>query len=643
MTTWEFAKKGNQRERNPVQDEFFNAPDTLTDVSSLVRESIQNSLDARLDESKAVKVIFTLGTMSSDSGHASYFSGLQGHLDEVFGTEKAVALSGPMNYLLVEDFNTVGLTGDSRHAEVPVDGKPSDSSYTYFVHVEGEGSKGDGKRGKWGVGKIVFPRISAAKTFFIYTVRSAVDAPDGRKTLCIGQSILKFHYFNNERVQPDGWFGVRQGEIFEPLSEHDTQEFVKFWDLARSEEPGLSVVVPYIEESVTLKEIRDAIIRQYFVAILEGTLVCEIRTNEGFLVLDEKSLVFEAPKIEMTKAASLDRTAEEMQAAIELVSSSSGLDILDFKVEITDSMKSASEFYLSKEELTELSDKLKSGSPLRISVAVNAPDTTSVKSPLLKDNFVILFQENEQLRCAPIYSRQGIIVPGTNNTKISGYISVVLVGPGPIANVLGLSEGPAHEKWSDQTKKFRETFGNSTKAKRLIPIVRNLPHRLVSLAVSQSGTFDNSALNKWMSVLKTIESGKANRVPSIGSEPAPSPINNPDAFSIHSIKGGFVISPGDASLPIGALVEVKVAYSRAKGDPFKNWKKEDFLLESNFELEGHNAIDLSGYGNSIKFRISDKLWEVRCTGFSPILDLEVAPDWHLPDSSQSISPSEVSA
>ena len=92
MTTWEFAKKGNQRERNPVQDEFFNAPDTLTDVSALVRESIQNSLDARLDDSKPVRVVFTLGHKESGSGHNRYFDGLQGHLDAVFGEDKSVNL-----------------------------------------------------------------------------------------------------------------------------------------------------------------------------------------------------------------------------------------------------------------------------------------------------------------------------------------------------------------------------------------------------------------------------------------------------------------------------------------------------------------------------------------------------------------------
>jgi hypothetical protein len=643
MTKWEFAKKGNQRERNPVQDEFFNAPDTLTDVSSLVREAVQNSLDARLDDAEPVKVIFTLGQKKSNSGHTSYFSGLQGHLDEVFGSEKAVDLSSSMNYLLVEDFNTTGLTGDSRQTNVPINKKASDSSYTYFVHVEGEGSKGDGKRGKWGVGKIVFPRLSAAKTFFAFTVRREEDAPDGRQKICIGQSILKFHYFNNERVQPDGWFGSPLGDIFEPLGDEETDNFAKFWNLARTGEPGLSILIPYVDESVTQDEIRDAIIRQYFVAILEGTLICEIRAAGSSTVLDKSGMVSEAPKIEMIKAAALDRTADEMKSAIDLVAKSAAPNISEFQVSIPDSLNSISEFSLSPEQIQQLANHLKSGNPLKISVSISAPDTASAKKPLLSDTFTVLIQEAENLRSAPIYSRQGIIVPGTNNTKISGFVTVVLVGSGPLANVLGLSEGPAHEKWSDQTKKFREAFGTNTKAKRLIPIVRNLPQKLVSLAVSQSGSLDERALDKWMTLPRSVELGRPQKQPGSTPDRPASVINNPDTFSIHAIKGGFAITPGNATLQIGSIIEIRLAYSRAKGDPFKNWKKDDFMLESNFKIEGTNVVDISGLGNLLSFKISNKLWEVRCTGFSPLLDLEISPDWLQSEAMLNYSDDEVSA
>lgn len=633
MTKWEFAKKGNQRERNPVQDEFFNAPDTLTDVSALVRESIQNSLDARLDESKPVRVIFTLGKKSTGSGHEEFFSGLQGHLDAVFGEEKAVRVDGGMNYLVVEDFNTTGLTGASDKSEVPVGTKPSDSSYTFFIHIEGEGSKGDGKRGKWGVGKIVFPRMSAAKSFFAFTNRSAENAPDGRTSICIGQSVLKFHNFNEERVQPDGWFGTSSNDVFEPLDDETTRKFAKFWGLTRVDETGLSIVIPFVNESVTQNEIRDAIVRQYFVAILEGTLVCEVKSDQGSLILDKEGLIEAAPKIEMIKAANLDRTADEMKAAISLVAKAVDGDPETFRLDVPDGCRSTADFTLDEEALEELAGKLKSGKPVKAVVSLRAPSTQAPQGPLVSDEFVILFQLVEGMRSASIFSREGIIIPGTKNSPISGYSSVVLIGPGALANVLGLSEGPAHEKWSGDTKNFRETFGTNWKATRLITIVRNLPHKLISWATSQSGSFDNHALDKWLELgrLNPIIDPSPDPDPSLDPDPDPDPVRRPSPFAIYSIKGGFVVKSGNASLKIGSIVRVRTAYSRSKGDPFKNWDEADFTLESGFGFEHRNVSSFEASKNVLKFVITERDWEVRCTGFSSLLDIEVSPDWYPAD------------
>jgi hypothetical protein len=203
---------------------------------------------------------------------------------------------------------------------------------------------------------------------------------------------------------------------------------------------------------------------------------------------------------------------------------------------------------------------------------------------------------------------------------------VVLIGPGALANVLGLSEGPAHEKWSADTKNFREIFGTNWKATRLINIVRNLPHKLVSWATSQSDSFDNHALDKWLQI------GKVNGVVAPDPDPDPDPdperVKMPSPFAIHSVKGGFVIKPGTASLKVGSIVQVRTAYSRAKGNPFKNWKKADFTLESGFAFEHRSISKFKAHDNVLKFVITEKDWEVRCTGFSSLLDLEVSPDWY---------------
>lgn len=621
VTIWEFAVKGNQRERNPVQDEFFNAPDTLTDVSALVREAVQNSLDARLDDSQPVKVVFTLGHKPKGSGHAEFFSGLQGHLDEVFGAEKSVTLEDEMNYLLVEDFNTTGLTGSTKVSSVPTGANPADCSYTYFIHIEGEGSKGDGKRGKWGVGKIVFPRLSKAKSFFAYSIRNQQNAPDGLTKVCIGQSILKFHNFNNARVQPDGWFGTFTNDVFEPLDAERTEKFADFWDLKRTVETGLTILVPYVSDSISSNEIRDALIRQYFVAIIDGTLVCEINTQSGTLKLDKDGLVAEAPKIEMERAALLDRTAVEMKAAIDVVLANSNSECESQVITIADSIKALTEISLEEDELEQLRKKLNSGNPVKVIVTLSAPDGNT--GSLIPDNFQILLQQLDNVRSAPIYSREGIIVPGTGTRRLAGFTSVVLVSPGPIANVLGLAEGPAHEKWSQDTKKFREIHGSSIKATRLITLVRGLPGKLVDLAVAQSGAFDSRALARWIRLPEdshNLGDGERPVKPKPPILPA-----KPNPFEMYPIKGGFVIKRGSAALEAGSLIRVDAAYSRSKGDAFNNWKRADFSLESGFTVDYENSKETYKRDNIIQFEITDIDWEVRCTGFSELLDIELRP------------------
>jgi hypothetical protein len=173
-----------------------------------------------------------------------------------------------------------------------------------------------------------------------------------------------------------------------------------------------------VNESVTQNEIRDAIVRQYFVAILEGTLICEVNSEEESLLLDKQGLMEAAPKIEMIKAASLDRTADEMKAAISLVAGAVDGNPEILRLEIPDNCRSTADFTLDDEDLDDLSAKLKSGKPVKALVSLRAPSTQNPQGPLVSDEFVILFQLVEGMRSASIFSREGIIIPGTKNSPI---------------------------------------------------------------------------------------------------------------------------------------------------------------------------------------------------------------------------------
>lgn len=102
---------------DPVHDEFFKAQDL---ADALVRESIQNSLDARLPRSRSpvsVRFRFASGAQALPAeGVREYFEGLEGHLR---AAAKSIHTVLPRDdeavpYLLIEDSGTRGLTGDPR-------------------------------------------------------------------------------------------------------------------------------------------------------------------------------------------------------------------------------------------------------------------------------------------------------------------------------------------------------------------------------------------------------------------------------------------------------------------------------------------------------------------------------------------------
>jgi len=100
---------------DPVHDEFFKTQDL---ADALVRESIQNSLDARIPRSRApvrVRFRFAAGPHAlHPDAVREYFGGLEPHLLAVAKTIHTLLprRDEAMPYLLIEDFGTRGLTGD---------------------------------------------------------------------------------------------------------------------------------------------------------------------------------------------------------------------------------------------------------------------------------------------------------------------------------------------------------------------------------------------------------------------------------------------------------------------------------------------------------------------------------------------------
>ena len=272
--SWNFNKVNPRfKNREATQGEFFTND---TELRGFIREAVQNSLDAKRPRVKGpVRVrIFVSGDQAALSPEkaARWFENGWPHFHaEGSGLRDAPRLDEHCRFIAYEDSGTTGLTGDvTQYHEVAGVKNP----FYYFFRAEGQSNKTDGGRGRWGLGKFVFPRSSRIRSFFGLTVRH-----DDKKRLLVGHSILRSHHVGDKSYTPDGWFGKKpdRNEASLPVSDQRCiNKFIADFGLKRGADPGLTLVVPYCDERWTSAAVIEAVVQDYFFPVLNGQLVVTV-------------------------------------------------------------------------------------------------------------------------------------------------------------------------------------------------------------------------------------------------------------------------------------------------------------------------------------------------------------------------------
>lgn len=276
---WRFEpKRRSQKSREPMQESFFTNASIDDDTHALIREAIQNALDAKFGSCSdlPVRVRFFIGNHEADSGVMSRYVTDEAWLHfnaEDNGLTSPPKSSDDCRFLVYEDFNTDGLVGDERASEA----QPGNSFY-YFMRAEGQSGKKEGERGRHGIGKYVFPYTSGVRMFIAATVRSS-----DTRCLIAGQCVLKSHHVREQGFTPDGWWGTfeQDGEDdYFQLPVEDQTLFRQLKDdfgLEREVgQSGLSLVMPYVQADVTGEKLTEQVVSEYFWPILNGQLVVEV-------------------------------------------------------------------------------------------------------------------------------------------------------------------------------------------------------------------------------------------------------------------------------------------------------------------------------------------------------------------------------
>jgi hypothetical protein len=490
-------------ENENVAEEFFSNADVLSEASGLVRESIQNSLDEVLDPTKPTRMVFTIGTQLPAIANR-YFKKLYAHIEKS-GLREVPNFEESSKFLVIEDFNTLGLDGPTSSAS-PTDEERAEQkkidratrikfSFWFFTWKTGASNKTSGNRGSWGIGKIVFPRASRIKSYLVLSVRRPQNSPDGNPSIMFGKSILKYRELEGKRYLPECHWMIEDSEgLPVPSSDSPSQlQFIEDWNLARTPgEMGTSIVVPFCRDEMNAKNLIQSIIRDYFISILGGQLECIVRDENGAEVSINKSTLMNL--IEDFQSGNLPRgtrPAEELKALCEMYLAHQNAKTTKVIIPVHASAPNEwAEIEFSEEDAERITEAYNSGEIIELTVMTAVPAMTDPKKDPSEDSYTVLLKKVLEMRSATVFCREGILIPSANtSSNLQNCISMVIVGKmtsagevdNSLANLLKNAEGPSHDRWSPDAMNFRGLYSPKYKAEGVIRWAKTSAERCLRL------------------------------------------------------------------------------------------------------------------------------------------------------------------
>lgn len=618
---WHFNRVNPRyKNREATQGEFFA---TDTELRAFVREAIQNSLDAKrpgFNGPVAIRIFLSGETHALSREQAKpYFRGGWRHFEsDKSGLRDVPERDEPLRYLVFEDSGTTGLTGDvEQYHELPETRNP----FYYFFRAEGQSNKSEADRGRWGLGKFVFPRCSRIRSFFALTVRH-----DDQERLLVGQSILRSHQVKGKSYTPDGWFGVRPSRGAAPQPVDDSafiDQFEYDFCLERNRDPGLSIVVPFCDQDWTADRVAHCVTEDYFYPILNHELVV---TVEG----PGSQLVISADSIEDVVNTFSPMQQKLFRPLLELAtwgmdSKLSGLPLLNLH-----DRKAApkwSKKLLPEDVLEDLRERYSTHQKIAIRVPVMVRQKEAEDQVSHFDIFMEKAEGSHLKR--PLFIREGILVSEVRTRLTRDLRAIVSINDTPLARFLGDAENPAHTEWNEASSHFKGKYTNGTATLRF---VKNSVAEICQIVARDPSEEDPRLLLDVFSIatedtsqgflvdyemLKSAQEKARIRSPRELSGPS-----RPKPFRVRRRKGGFRVFFGDRRAERPEIIEVKVAYDRRNGSPLRKYSAQDFTLDrSPIEIEAAGAEISFVAGNHMLLRITDGAFDVAVTGFDSNRDL----------------------
>ena len=587
--------------REPIAGAFFASDAVSEPGEALVREGVQNSLDAALPDAKtSVRIsLLTASEGPSQQEVSPYFAGTSIHYEADYNGLREEDLPGEneaCTVLIFEDFGTGGLQGDPAAPHPPKE--RSENNFFHFFRAEGLSDKDPGKRGSWGLGKDTFFRASRVNTVFGLTVRS----DDGRRLL-MGKAVLKSHWVDDDRCQ-DGYFGVRHDNenMVVPIEDNDNiEQFQQVFRLERRNDSGLSIIVPWFDPEVTEHALLRAVFKNYSYAILAGDLDVIVETAGIRTWLEKENLLQEARKFS---------EQSDILPAIELAQWAQSNESVAGRHTLAMTTPTRGwrwEKSLFEDDLLKvLDEKLKGQERVAIRVPVTIRKRNGVSAVSHFDVYMVNENSNQRLR--PVFIRDGIVISDVRSPFLRGIRALVVANDAAVSEFLRQSENPSHTIWQSEQVKKDYTSGVGD-----LRFVVESVRRICDLVAAEDKEEDRHLLADIFPVPGTGNAGGG------GASPTPLPPPQPSRFIISPVQGGFSVGPGTAQIPAGSHAEISVAYDVRRGSAKSQYRATDFQLNTppiHYRCEGAEVIDAGDNRMTVRITEPDD-FRLTVAGFDP--------------------------
>jgi len=640
MSQWIFAElSGASVRRDPQETELFKTEDAgeneYAGTDALVREVIQNSMDAGTGDG-SVRLRFGLYShheMPSRNVLTSYFARLEPalrHRDVNFDAGGVPQLN--FGFLVCEDFGTSGLGGDVTLAKDPPPGHHRREDFFWFWRNIGRSGKTGDDLGRWGLGKTVYRAASRVGCMLGLTIRK-----EDRHRYLMGQAVLRLHDYEGTEYAPEGFWCGGTGSDGLPIpirDEAQIDQFASDWSLTRTTEPGLSVVVPYVTDALRAESILRLVAINFFVPILKGELIVDV-AGPGLpdgareIRVDAKSIDDVCASLawrgRLTHKQScpppLSLVRSSLAAKNELVSTNilgtNGLPVIDdqsFTTEARDRIRR----------------RFKEDSLVSIRVRMALPLKAGGHDE--GEMLVYLQRQAGTERFESYYVREGMTITRLNSKRsLRGVKAWAIVEPGPLASLLGDTEGPSHISWdtSNDERPNRKWKTWKGRVKFASKVIDALAEYLTP--PTQEADFD--LLSDFFSI-ESVSSPKPGRRPSEkgkSDRPFTPPAPTPRWYRSAPKPGGFRVTSSPAlPVPENAVLRISVAYDMAGGNPLRHWSRFDFDFrakdQTQINFKGKGIVATLRSGNMIDVKVTEPEFELTATGFDVHRDLFIRID-----------------